>query len=112
MTDTNPYQIDRLVLPEFKQLYQQTERLPFWLRYLLLGLLVYVQDRYLTAKIEQTVTDAINTYTDQHLPSTDNSWVDKAKVTIIENPDSLHQLPTLSITAPYITSHNTNEPPE
>jgi hypothetical protein len=93
--------MEKLILPELKEAYQLTNRLPPWLRHLILGMLIWFQERYLTAKIQQTVTDAIQQVS-QTLDDQDTlHWKNNATIAITENPDSLHQLPTLTISAPY-----------
>lgn len=101
MHDTNPYQPNKLRLQDFKDIYKQTSGLPAWLRHLILGLLFWLEDRYITAKVTQTIDDAVKDYHEQAKTYDAPHWLKDAKVSIIENPDSTHQLPTLSISAPY-----------
>lgn len=107
--NTNPYQRPKLRLAEFRSIYQQSAKLPFWLRHLLLGLLVWLEDRYITAKVEQTVTDAIDQYHEQVSTDDAPNWQQDAIVTVTENPNSSHQLPTLTISAPYSKGFPRNE---
>jgi hypothetical protein len=99
--DTYPYQLTKLVLPELKEAYKHTLGLPYWLRHLILGALIWLQDRILIARIQQTITDAETEYHKQRDSVETHHWQDNAKLTITENPDSSHQLPTLTISAPY-----------
>lgn len=93
--------MNTLRLNEFREIYKQSKSLPFWLRHLLLGLLVWLEDRYITAKVEQTVTDAIDQYHEQVSTDDAPNWQQDAIVTVTENPNTSHQLPTLTISAPY-----------
>lgn len=101
--------MNTLRLNEFREIYKQSKALPFWLRHLLLGLLVWLEDRYITAKVEQTVTDAIEQYHQQVAKDDAPNWKEDATVTITENPNSSHQLPTLTISAPYSKGFPRNE---
>jgi hypothetical protein len=99
--DTNPYQPQRLRLAEFKDIYKQTKQLPPFLRFLILGLLYWLEEHYISYKIDQTLTKAEEEY-HQHAQQFDAPhWKDDAVVTVIENPNSSHQLPTLTISSPY-----------
>ena len=99
--DTNPYQLTKLVLPELKEVYQLTNGLPYWMRHLLLGALIWLQDHMLTARIQQTIAEAEAEYYKQLDSVETHHWQTNAKITITENPNSSHQLPTLTISAPY-----------
>jgi hypothetical protein len=99
--DTNPYQLTKLVLPELKEAYKLTNGLPYWMRHLLLGALIWLQDHMLTARIQQAITDAEAEYHKQQDSIETHHWQTNARVTITENPDSSHQLPTLTISAPF-----------
>lgn len=62
----------RLVLNEFKQLYKSlTASLPKPLAFLVYGLLVWIEGRYISAKTSTTVTQAIREFEQQeiHPPS-------------------------------------------
>ena len=99
-TNSNP-----LKLEQFKQAYAQTSGLPIWMRHLLLGLLVAIETYWIDYKAKQTITDAITKYNSKAATEDLPHWLKDAKVTITENPDSKHQLPTLSISAPH-TQHD------
>jgi hypothetical protein len=99
--DTNPYQLTKLVLPELKEVYQLTTGLTYWMRYLILGALIWLQDHILTARIQQTITEAEAEYHKQLDSVETHHWQTNARITITENPDSSHQLPTLTISAPF-----------
>lgn len=90
-----------LRLSEFRAIYKQTKPLPPWFRYLILGLLYWLEDHYINYKIDTTISQATEEY-HQHAQQFDAPhWQDDAVVTITENPNSSHQLPTLTISAPY-----------
>jgi hypothetical protein len=60
---------DRLVLHEFKQLYQSlTSYLPKPLAYLVYGVLVWLEGHYISAKASATVTQAIREFEQQEIP--------------------------------------------
>ena len=99
--DTNPYQPQRLRLAEFKDIYKQTKQLPPFLRFLILGLLYWIEERYITYKVDTTISQAEHEY-HQHAQQFDTPhWYKDAIITTTENPDSSHQLPTLTISSPY-----------
>jgi hypothetical protein len=59
---------DRLVLHEFKQVYQYlTSYLPKPLAYLVYGLLVWLEDHYISTKTSATVTQAIREFEEQEI---------------------------------------------
>lgn len=93
-----------LRLQEFREIYKQTKPLPFWLRHLILGLLYWLEEHYIGYKIDTTITQAIDEYNAtvvDHNP--------QPTITITENPNSSHQLPTLTISAPYSKGFPTDE---
>jgi hypothetical protein len=98
---TNPYQPQKLRLAEFRAIYKQTKHLPSILRYLILGLLYWLEERYISYKIDTTLTNAIKDYHEQAAKDDAPHWQQDAIVTVTENPSSSHQLPTLTISAPY-----------
>ena len=60
---------DRLVLNEFKQLYRQLSKpLPKPLAYLVYGVLVWLEDQYISAKTSATVSQAIRQFEQQEIP--------------------------------------------
>lgn len=101
---TKPYQTQKLRLAEFKAIYKQTKQLPFILRYLILGLLIWIEDKYIDYKIDTTITQAIDEYNAVVVDD-----IPKPTITITENPNSSHQLPTLTISAPYSKGFPRNE---
>jgi hypothetical protein len=101
--DTNPYQQPTLRLDLFKQAATATKQLPSWLQFLILSILYSLEEWYINQHIKQTVTVAINEYQDETDTVADTDWKENAIVTVIENPDSSSQLPTLSIRVPYPT---------
>lgn len=52
---------------KFKDIYNLSNSWPLWARHLLLGLLVAVEERWIDAKVIQTVDDAIREV-EPHLP--------------------------------------------
>jgi hypothetical protein len=59
----------QLSLNEFKVLYKSLKRgLPDWASFLLLGFLVWVEERFINIRVETTVSEAIKTYETLHLP--------------------------------------------
>jgi hypothetical protein len=106
---TKPYQSQKLRLAEFKAIYKQTKQLPFILRYLILGLLIWIEDKYIGYKIDTTLTNAIEDYHEQAAKDDAPNWQQDAIVTVTENPNSSHQLPTLTISAPYSKGFPTDE---
>jgi hypothetical protein len=103
LPDTNPYHQPKLRLDQFKQAATATKQLPSWLQFLILSLLYSLEEWYLNHHIKQTVTDAINEYHLETNTVADTDWKKDAIVTVIENPDSSSQLPTLEIRVPYRT---------
>jgi hypothetical protein len=101
--DTNPYQQPTLRLDLFKQAATAAKQLPSWLQFLILSILYSLEEWYINYHIKQTVTDAINEYHLETETVTDTDWKQNAIVTVIENPDSSSQLPTLQIRVPYRT---------
>ena len=101
--DTNPYQLPTLRLDVFKQAATATKQLPAWLQFLILSLLYSLEEWYLNQHIKDTVTQAITEYEKQEETVAVTHWKDDAIVTVIENPDSSSQLPTLQIQVPYRT---------
>ena len=90
-----------LKLQEFREIYKQTKPLPFWLRHLILGLLYWLEERYISYKIDTTLTNAIEDYHEQAAKDDASNWQQDAIVTVTENLTTSHQLPTLTISAPY-----------
>jgi hypothetical protein len=101
--DPKPYQLPTLRLDVFKQAATATKQLPSWLQFLILSILYSLEDWYINHHIAETVTQAIAEYEQLEQPVSSTDWMDNAIVTVIENPDSSSQLPTLSIRVPYPT---------
>jgi hypothetical protein len=101
--DTKSYQQPKLRLEQFKQAATATKQLPSWLQFLILSLLYSLEEWYLNHHITETVTQAIAEYEQLEQPVSSTDWMDDAIVTVIENPDSSSQLPTLKIRVPYPT---------
>lgn len=62
-------ELQRLRLTETKQIYQLTKGLPPWCRVLLLGLLVWLEERLIEQKTVAAVDEAIAEYEKQHPPT-------------------------------------------
>ena len=61
----------QLVLNEFKTLYRVLKRgLPPWASFLVLGFLVWVEEKFIKVRVETTVSEAIKTYETLHSPPT------------------------------------------
>ena len=59
----------KLLLNEFKALYKSLKRgLPPWASFLLLGFLVWVEERFIDIRVKTTVSEAIKTYETLHSP--------------------------------------------
>jgi hypothetical protein len=60
---------DQLKLNEFKTLHRVLSRgLPPWASFLLLGFLVWVEERFIQQRVTATVDEAIEEYETLHLP--------------------------------------------
>jgi hypothetical protein len=60
---------DQLKLNEFKTLHRVLSRgLPPWASFLLLGFLVWVEERFIQQRVTNTVDEAIEEYETLHLP--------------------------------------------
>jgi hypothetical protein len=46
----------------FKEVYKGTRLWPHWIRFLVLGLLVWVEERWIATHVEETVDEAIKEY--------------------------------------------------
>lgn len=101
--DTNSYRQPTLRLDLFKQAATAIKQLPGWLQFLLLSILYSLEEWYINHHITDTVNQAITEYNQQEQPVGNTDWIDNAIVTVIENPDSSSQLPTLEIRVPYPT---------
>lgn len=62
-------ELPRLKLPETKQIYLAAKDLPSWCRFLLLGLLVWIEERWIDHKTVVAVDQAIAEYEKQHPPN-------------------------------------------
>ena len=59
----------KLLLNEFKTLYRVLSKgLPPWASFLLLGFLVWVEERFIQQRVTNTVDEAIKTYETLHSP--------------------------------------------
>ena len=59
----------KLLLNEFKTLYRVLSKgLPPWASFLLLGFLVWVEERFIQQRVTNTVSEAIKTYETLHSP--------------------------------------------
>jgi hypothetical protein len=85
---------------KFKDLYALGSMWPKWLRFLWLGLVVWLEGKYLDVIIEQQVLEAISDWhTDEGQLNPVTTWKDvKAEVLSSDVPG----LPTLRISAPWV----------
>ena len=67
----SPLREPKLLLNEFKVLYKSLKRgTPPWFSFLLLGFLVWVEEKFIKVRVETTVSEAIKTYETLHSPPT------------------------------------------
>ena len=67
----SPLREPKLLLNEFKVLYKSLKRgLPPWASFLVLGFLVWVEEKFIKVRVETTVSEAIKTYETLHSPPT------------------------------------------
>jgi hypothetical protein len=91
---------DRLLTDRFKEVYGLSKLWPVWARHLLLGLLVWLEERYLHYLTQQRVTEAIEEWHRQEdIVNPTQSWTD---VEIEEKPSEVPGLPELRIRAPWV----------
>ena len=65
----SPLREPKLLLNEFKVLYKSLKGgLPPWASFLLLGFLVWVEERFIDYRVTTTVDEAIKTYETLHSP--------------------------------------------
>jgi hypothetical protein len=65
----SPLKEPKLLLNEFQVLYKILKRgLPPWASFLLLGFLVWVEERFIQQRVTATVDEAIEEYETLHLP--------------------------------------------
>ena len=65
----SPLREPKLLLNEFQVLYKVLKRgLPPWASFLLLGFLVWVEEKVIDIRVETTVSEAIEEYETLHLP--------------------------------------------
>ena len=92
----------------FRDLYALGRQWPSWVRFLWLGLLVWLEEKYLNALIEQGVTEAIAEWQKQEEefhPTV--KWRD---VEVEIQPSEVPGLPEMRIRAPWVD--NAEKPPE
>jgi hypothetical protein len=91
---------DRLLTDRFKGIYGLSGLWPVWARHLLLGLLVWLEERYLHYLTQQRVTEAVAEWhrLEEELHPT-VSWDD---VEVEEKPSEVPGLPELRIRAPWV----------
>ena len=67
----SPLREQKLLLNEFQVLYKSLKRgLPPWASFLVLGFLVWVEEKFIKVRVETTVSEAIKTYETLHSPPT------------------------------------------
>ena len=101
-TNNSTYIPPKLRLNTFKQLAAAFKDYPSWIQFIVLALLYSVEEWYINKHIKTTVSDAIGLYEQQEVLDGVMDWKKDAVVVVTENPDSVSQLPTLSIHAPYL----------
>ena len=101
-TNNSTYIPPKLRLNTFKQLAAAFKDYPSWIQFIVLALLYSVEEWYINKHIKTTVSDAIELYKQQEVLDGVMDWKEDAVVVVTENPDSVSQLPTLSIHAPYL----------
>jgi hypothetical protein len=84
----------------FRDLYALGSMWPKWLRFLWLGLVVWLEGKYLDVVIEQQVLEAISDWhTDEGQLNPVTTWKD-VKTEVL--PSDVPGLPTLRISAPWV----------
>lgn len=67
----SPLREPKLILNEFQVLYKSLKRgLPPWASFLVLGFLVWVEEKFIQQRVTATVDEAIKTYETLHSPPT------------------------------------------
>jgi len=85
---------------QFREVYRQTVMWPQWVRHLVLGLLVWMEDKYLHYLTKQRVTEAVEDWHEQEeLLNPTVTWQD---VQIEEKPSEVAGLPEMWISAPWV----------
>jgi hypothetical protein len=101
----SPLKEPKLLLNEFKTLHRVLSRgLPPWASFLLLGFLVWVEERFIQQRVTNTVDEAIEEYETLHLP----------KEVVIPPPvyseTGSDFFDEMRLTAPWVTPSNQNKP--
>ena len=92
----------------FRDLYAKGSRWPSWLRFLWLGLLVWLEDKYLIALIEQEITEAIDEWHRQEeVLNPVRTWRD---VEIVERKSTVPGLPSMRVSAPWVDRDDVDGP--
>lgn len=89
-----------LKLNTFKSLYKDLKTGVPPLDFLLLGFLVWIEEAYIDYKTEKAVTEAVETYIEEHVEE-EPHWTETAIIKE-EWEDKTVPLPTLSISHPFI----------
>ena len=87
----------RPLTQQFRDLYAIGSRWPKWLRFLWLGLLVWLEGHYLRYLTEQRVTEAIDEWHRE-----EQILHPEPQPIITESPSEVPGLPELRITAPWV----------
>ena len=90
----------RPLTQRFRDLYAVGSQWPAWVRFLWLGLLVWLEERYLHYLTQQRVTEAVAEWhrlEEELYPTV--SWTD---VEVEEKPSEVPGLPELRIRAPWV----------
>ena len=101
----SPLREPKLLLNEFQVLYKVLKRgLPPWASFLLLGFLVWVEERFIQQRVTNTVDEAIEEYETLHLPK---EVVIPPAVYSETGSDFFDEM---RLTAPWVTPSNQNKP--
>lgn len=85
---------------QFQEIYRQTFMWPLGVRHLVLGLLIWLEDKYLHYLTKQRVTEAVEDWHEQEeLLNPTVTWKDAQ---IEEKPSEVEGLPEMRISAPWV----------
>lgn len=99
-------QVKHLRLNDFKNIYRTLKTNIIWLDWLLLGLLVWVEEAYIDYKIEKEIDGAIEVYLETAKQESKSTVIFKEEW----NDESI-PLPTLSFTDHVLSRDNTEQEP-
>jgi hypothetical protein len=87
----------RPLTERFRELYSLGRMWPAWVRFLWLGLLVWLEEKYIDQITEQRVTEAVSEWYEQ-----EQTLHPDPQPVITESPSEVPGLPELRITAPWV----------